>query len=71
MIVVNAERTFIRRREMKRNFYYHIGLPGHLKVKNYRELYEEKPERLIYYGVWKALKRNKQREIFMENLEVH
>lgn len=56
---------------MKRNFYYHVGIPGHLKVKNYKELYSEKPQSMIYYGVWKSLKSNRARVHFMKNLEVY
>lgn len=41
---------------MKRNFYYHLGIPGHLKIKNYKELYKEKPQSLIIYGIWKSMK---------------
>lgn len=68
---MNVENLFLYKRDMYRNFYYHIGIPGHLKVKNYKDLYINKPESLLMYGVWKTLKSNRNRKNYMKKLEVH
>lgn len=68
---MNADRLFLYTKDMYRNYYYHVGLPGHLKVKNYKELYDEKPQSLVIYGVWKTLQTNKNRKNCMKNLEVY
>ncbi len=51
-------------------FTYHTGWIGHLKSIRYKEIINKRPESLIIWGVWKELKSNKAREIYMKNLIV-
>jgi large subunit ribosomal protein L13 len=71
-IVVNCEKARFKGEELKnKNFKYHTGKPGGLKTKYYKDLIQDRPESLFYYGIYKNIPKNKIRSRLMENLQVY
>jgi large subunit ribosomal protein L13 len=67
--VINLEKAkFTGKKFEKKEYYYHTGYPGHLKVKKLKELWLKDPKKVFKHAVYHMLPKNKLRKLMMKKL---
>lgn len=71
VVVINAKSVVVTGKKSEQKTYEHYsGYPGGRKLKTFRELINEKPDRIIVEAVSGMLPKNKLRDLWMKKLFV-
>lgn len=72
VIVINIEQIKITgNKAANKNYYWHTGHPGGIKVRTYNQLAETKPEMPLFRAVKGMLPKNKLRDQFLTRLRIY
>lgn len=72
VIVVNAKNVQVTGNKKDKKLYYsHSNYPGGLKVKNFQNLLEKSPEKIIFKAVRNMLPDNKLRSKMIKKLKIY
>lgn len=72
VIVINADKLRLTGNKMTDKVYYHhSGYVGGIKAETAKELFENKPERILEKAVWGMLPKNKLGRMMIKKLKVY
>ncbi len=72
VVVINASKISVTGDKLKqKNYYWHSGYPGGLKVRNLEELLQSQPQKVIEHAVKGMLPRNRLGTKMMKKLRVY
>jgi len=72
VIVINAKEVQVTGNKKNQKLYYsHSNYPGGLKVKEYKDLLEKSPEKIIFKAVRNMLPDNKLRSKMIKKLKIY
>lgn len=72
VIVINAEKVNLTGKKLDQKMYrWHTGYPGGLRERTYREMINNKPERVIMHAVKGMLPKNKLGRKMLTKLKVY
>ena len=73
IIIINAEKVRLTgRKRQGKNYYWHTGYPGGIRVRTANEILDGKfPERIVINAVRRMLPSNKMSKKLMKNLRVY
>ncbi len=68
VVIINAKQTVLTGRKFERkNYFFHSGYPGGLKIRSYKEQYQIDPTKPIYLAIKRMLPKNRHQDIRMNN----
>jgi len=72
VVIINADKVKLTGQKLDQKVYYwHTGYPGGLKEVSARQLYETKPERIVFGAVLGMLPKNKLRKKMVKRLRIY
>lgn len=71
VVVKNAAKIAVTGKKPSQKIYYrHTGYMGHLREKNYKELFAKAPEKVLWYAVYNMLPKNFLRQKRLNRLVI-
>ncbi len=68
VVIINAKKTILTGRKFERkNYFFHSGYPGGLKIRSYKEQYQIDPTKPIYLAIKRMLPKNRHQDVRMNN----